>query len=176
MMKNRPVISWFGIGLVIIGGALLLSRLNVLDIRFSSIFWAVVAVFGLLTTTRGFTANYRWKIFWGTLCFLYGLFFFLRTTDVVELRGHIFLPVSFLVFGVAFFMMYLNDVQEWFFLVPAALLGGSGALFILADMDYLSYWDVYDTIHTYWPIILILLGLAFIFRRRNSQPTQNVVS
>jgi peptidoglycan/LPS O-acetylase OafA/YrhL len=136
-----------------------------------------VAVFGLLAATRGFSANYRWKIFWGTLCFLYGLFFFLRTTDVVQLHGHIFLPVSFLVFGVAFFMMYLNDMKEWFFLVPAVLLGGGGVLFILADMDYLSYWDVYDTVHTYWPVILILLGLGFIFRRRNTPPPpQNVAS
>lgn len=173
MTNGRPFISWFGIALVIIGGALLLTKLNILDVRFSTIFWAVFSLFGLLSTIRGFSMNIRWKIFWGTLSFLYGLFFFLRASDLVELHGHIFLPVTFLVFGVAFLMMFLNDTKEWFFVIPALFLGGAGTLFILADLDYFSYWDMYDTIHLYWPLILIILGLGFIFRRRNSQPSGN---
>lgn len=176
MTNHKPVISWFGIALVIIGGALLLAKLNVLDVRFSTVFWGVVTVLGLVAATRGFASNFRWKIFWGTLCFLYGLFFFLRTSEVVDLRAHMFVPASFLIFGVAFLMMYMNDMKEWFFLIPAAVLGGAGALFVLADLDYVSYWDVYDTIHRYWPVVLILLGLAFIFRRRNSHQPENPAS
>jgi len=169
MTNNKPVTSWFGIALVIIGGALLLTKLNIIDVRFSTIFWVVFSMFGLLSTIRGFSMNIRWKIFWGTLCFLYGLYFFLRASDLVELRNHIFLPVTFVVFGVAFLMMFLNDTKEWFFVIPALFLGGAGTLFILADLDYFSYWDMYDSIHRYWPLILIILGLGFIFRRRTTQ-------
>ncbi len=176
MTTNKSAIPWFGFALVIIGAALLLTKLHVIDVKFSTIFWAVVSMFGLVAAARGFAANYRWKIFWGTLWFLYGLFFFLRTSDIADIRGHIFIPASFLIFGVAFFMMYSNDVREWFFLIPAVVLGGAGAIFILADLDYVSYWEVYDTVRMYWPIVLIVFGLGFIFRRKNSQPPHNVVS
>lgn len=42
----------------------------------------------------------------------------------------------------------------------AIILIGIGALFILQDIYYIRFRD-------YWPVILILLGIAFIFRQRS---------
>jgi hypothetical protein len=169
MSINKSPVSWFGIALVIFGAGLLLNRLNILDVRFSTIFWCVISLLGLVTAARGFSGNVRWKIFWGTLWFLYGMFFFLSTSELVETRGYTFVPASFLILGIAFLMMYFNNVQDWFFLVLAVVFGGIGTLATLAELDYLSRWELHDALQMYWPIILILFGLAFILRRRNSQ-------
>ena len=176
MDTKKPSISWFGIALVIVGAALLLIRLHVLDIKFSTIFWGVVSVFGLVAVTRGFSSNYRWKIFWGTLMFLFGVFFSLGSAGLIENHGHMFPSAFFLIFGIAFLMMYFNDVHEWLFLVPGLMFAGVGTLLILAEFEYLTHSDIFEAIHLYWPVVLIVVGVAFIFRRKNSRRSEQVAS
>ena len=181
--SNKVGVSRFGIILVVVGAILLLDRFQVIDVDFGTVFWPLVMLFGLMGVARGFSQNRRGKIFWGTLWFLYALFFLLRSSDFVEVEGHMFFPASFLIIGIAFLMMYLNNFQDWFFLIPAGVFGGLGALFILANYDVISYWDLRESVHQYWPLALILFGFAIIMRRRNhSGPTvpppsaNNVVS
>ena len=166
MRKSYSPISWFGLALVVIGAVILLGKFHVLHIAFSTIIWPILMVLGLIGVGRGFTQNRRGKIFWNTVWFLYGLYFFLRSSDFLEIRTHLIVPATFLIFGIAFLMTYLNNVKDWFFLVPALLAGTVGTLFLLADLDYLSYWDVAESIRTYWPVVLILFGLVFLFRRK----------
>ena len=158
--------SWFGIALVIVGGALLLDRFNLVEVDFATIFWPLVMLFGLVAAGRGFSLNKRGKVFWGTIWFLYGLFFYLRSADFVDVPSRMLLASSFLIFGIAFFMMFLNNIQDWMYLIPATILSALGVLFILARYDLISYWELRESIHLYWPVALILFGLAMILRRR----------
>lgn len=176
MTKKQSSVSIFGIILVIVGTLILLSRFHILHLAFWTIFWPAIMILGLIGVGRGFAQNRRGKIFWSTVWFLYGLFFFLRTSDFFEVHTHMIVPATFIVFGIAFFMTYLNNVKDWFFLIPAFISAGVGTLFILADLDYLSYWEVADSVHTYWPVVLILFGLIFIFRRKQITDTQQPVS
>ena len=175
-MGKKIPISWFGLALIIIGAALLLDRLNVVEIHFSTVFWPIVMVLGLMSVGRGFGQNRRGKIFWGSVWFLYGLFFFLRSSDFVELRGHMFVPATFLIIGIAFLMMYFNNLKDWFFLLSSLIFIGIGMAYICAELDYLSYWDLHDALRVYWPVILILFGLTFIFRRRHRDHSENIAS
>lgn len=163
--------SWFGIALVIIGAALLLDRFDLVQFDFSTIFWPLVMLLGLVAAGRGFSLNKRGKIFWGTIWFLYGLFFYLRSADFVDVPSRMLMASSFLIFGVAFFMIFLNNIQDWVYLIPATILSALGVLLILARYDLISYWELRESIHLYWPIALILFGVGMILRRRTRDDT-----
>ena len=157
---------WIGVVLIVIGGALLINRLGIFHIGYSYILWSLIIIFGVVEVTRGFSGSHSGRIFLGTVMFLYGLYFLLRATDYVELRGHMLIPATFIIMGFAFIMMYLNNLKEWAFLIPAVILVGVGGAYILSDVGYLYPWEVRETVRLYWPVGLILIGVAIVFRRR----------
>lgn len=159
-------VSWFGLILIIFGLVLLLDKLNVINIAFSTVFWPVMTLVGLVTAASGYSRNRRGKIFGGTILFLYSLYFFLRSQDFIEFRGHLFLPATFFIIGVGFLMMYLQNFRDWYLLIPALIFAGVGAAFILAEFGYLYWWDVSMALADYWPVILIVIGLAILLKRR----------
>ena len=165
---------WFGIVLIVFGSVLLLKKFDVVDIRFSQVLWPMMMLAGLVSVTRGFTRAKRGKVFGGTMMFMYGLFFFLRTFDSVDLPWYLFFPASLVITSIAFFMMYLQNIRDWYLLVLSLFIGGVGVAFAMTEYGYLYGWDVVDFIHLYWPIVLIVIGLGIIFRRRadNNQPVQ----
>jgi len=173
MSNGRKGIPWFGVALVVVGVAILLQKLHVVEVEFGMVFWPLLMLLGLVGVARGFALGARGKIFWGTVGFLYALFFLLRSLDFVEIRPHMFLPATFLVFGIAFLMLSVNTFRDWYFLIPAAILGGTGAMFLLAEYGYLYYWDVWQAVRLYWPAVLILFGLGIILKRRPGQTSNS---
>lgn len=161
-------IPWFALFLIVIGTILFLNKLDVLEIEFASIFWPLAMLFGISKVVIGFSKDKRGLIFLGTVVFLYGLFFFIRSLDFIEIHSHLFLPATLLICGVAFLMIYLQNLRDWPLLIPAVILGGLGSAFILTELGYLTRWEIQEMIHLYWPIALILVGLGIIFRRKAS--------
>ena len=160
----------FAAALIIVGGLLLLRNLDILTLRFSNFFWPLIMILGLVGVGRGFSSDRRGKIFWSTVVFLYALFFFLRSLDSIEVRGHLFIPASFLIFGLAFLMMYLANVREWPLLIPSLVLLGLGSIFVLDEYGYVDGWEVWYSVRQYWPIAIILFGLGILLRRRSLPP------
>ncbi len=76
-MRNNNI-SWFGIALIVFGALLLLIKTDVLDFEFSQAIWAGLMLLGLGLVTQGFSRDKRGKVFWGTILFLYSLYFFLQ--------------------------------------------------------------------------------------------------
>ena len=159
----------FGIALIIVGAVLILDKFDVFDVDFSTVLWSLMMLFGLVGVGKGFSSNRNGKILFGTLVFLYSLFFLLYTSDNLNIDGYLIIPSTFLIFGVAFLMMYVNNFRTWYYLIPALFLSGTGAAFILAELGYLYRRDVWDAVRLGWPLILILIGVAVILRRRRIQ-------
>jgi hypothetical protein len=169
-MKERKLrLSWLGLGLILFGTVLLLRKLGYIDIAFHHIFWGLVMLWGIVSVSRGFAYDRRGSIFFGTVVFLYGLLFLLRSLESIDVHFYMFFPAAFLIFGIACLMMYLHDMRDWFLLVPTLFLCGAGVLLLLPEFGYMYRWEVWEFVHLYWPVGLILLGLAILFRRRVSQ-------
>jgi|WetSurMetagenome_2_1015567.scaffolds.fasta_scaffold597402_2 hypothetical protein len=166
MSKTAQKISWFGIVLIVIGLAMLLDRFDVFNLRFSTIFWPMVSLCGLVLVGRGYAQERRGRVFWGTVLFLYGIFFVLRSIDYFEIYGYTFFPASFLVFGLAFFMMYLCNFRDWPLLIPSMILLGIGSLILMNEYGFLYPYEVFDIIHMYWPVALILFGVGLMLRKK----------
>jgi hypothetical protein len=175
--NNSVRISWFGIVLIVLGLIMLLDRFHLVMISFGTVFWPLVMLLGIVTVVRGFSDNRTGKIFWGTVMFLFALFFFLRSSEYFEVRAHVFPPALFLIFGIAFLMTFVNNVREWYMLIPAIAFGGIGVFLILVEYGYIYRWDaweVWNATRLYWPILVILFGLALMLRRSGRTNSHHV--
>ncbi len=173
MEKTASRIPWFGVALILFGALLLVSKLNFVRISFHQVFWPVVMLLSLVGVGRGFAQGRRGKIFFGTVVFLYSVFFLLHSIDQLDIGGHLIIASTFVIFGAAFFMLWCNDFRDWFHLVPAILLGGVGAAFLGSELGYFSHWEVLDVVRLYWPLGLILFGAGMILRKRMHAPDQS---
>ncbi|HUL42867.1 MAG TPA: DUF5668 domain-containing protein [Bacteroidota bacterium] len=166
MSNGKQKIPWLGIALIVFGAAILLRKFHFIELEYWSIFWPLLMLMGLVIAGRGFSANRHGKIFWGTVLFLFSLFFLLRAGDIMDVSAYLFPPSVFLIIGLAFLMLFLNNVREWYFLLLASVFGGIGSLLLLANYGYLYYWDVWELLRTYWPVVLIFLGVGLLLKRR----------
>jgi hypothetical protein len=172
MMKNS--ISWIGLALVLLGIFLLLDRLNILEFHFSTIFWPLVMLLGLVGVGKGFADSKGGKIFFGTVFFLYGLYFFLWSSDFLEFHGYLFVSSTFLIIGIAFLMLFINNFRNWFLLIPALFFIGVGIAFVMTELGYLYRWEVWDAVSTYWPLVLVLFGISLILRRKCKSEAESI--
>ena len=178
-MQATPIrFPWLGLLLILVGSALLLEKTHVLHFGFARVFWAGAMVYGAVHAAHGFSLNAKSKIFWGTLLFLYSVYFFLRTLESVEFRSHLFIPVTMVIVGAGFFMVSLNNIparvrsgggwREWSTLFLALGLMGLGGAVILGKFEYIDFSDVWQAVRHYWPVVLILAGLSLILRRKGT--------
>jgi hypothetical protein len=171
--------------LILVGSALLLEKIHVLHFGFARVFWAGAMIYGAVQAAHGFSLNAKSKIFWGTLLFLYSVYFFLRTLESVEFRSHFFIPVTMVIVGGGLFMLSLNNIparlrspalttksggvwREWSTLFLALGLMGLGGAVILGKLEYIDFSDIWHTIRHYWPVVLILAGLSLILKRKGT--------
>ena len=157
--------SWPGIGLVLVGTTMLLDRFTVIRFEWMTVLWAVVAVFGLVKAVDGFAKRRSSKVFWGTFFFLLGVYATLRHLDIVELRSYWWPPAVLLIIGFSILMMYVSSPRDWHLLVPAILCLGVGSAVVLAELGFIYRYDVSEAVRMYWPVGLILFGLALVLRR-----------
>lgn len=167
-MPSQQKIPVFGILLLVVGAALLLEKLEVIEFGWSRILWAAVALLGAAIVIRAFVQDGRGRIFWGTVLFLYGLYFFMRSLHLVEGQFTVFMPASMTILGFAFLMLFVSDPKDWHLLIPSVILLGFGGAFMLTEVGYIRRWEMWDTVRTWWPLILVLVGLSLILRRRRA--------
>jgi hypothetical protein len=158
-------VSWLGAGLVVLGLAMLVDRLNLVRFGWETALWLLLAVYGAVKAVDAFGKKKAGRVFWGALFFLFGSYSLLRDLGVVELHSSWMLPHVILIVGLSFLMMYASSPREWHLLVPTLAFLGLGVVMILTDYGYLYRYEVVDALRVYWPVGLIMFGLALVVRR-----------
>ncbi len=166
--EQRNKVSLIGAILVLIGVALLLKQMHILDINGKKLLWIALTVYGGATVTRSFWYNVRHKIFWGSLCFFTGILFTLREYGLVHGSAPMFLPAVLVIFGFSFFVLFVFNVRDWHLLIPSILFAGLGASLMLTELKMLYAEQVWHVVKNYWPVALILMGGAMVLRKRNT--------
>lgn len=167
-METKPRIALFGILLVLVGVALLLEKLDLVQFGWTRILWAAVSLLGAAIVIRAFVSNGRGRIFWGTILFLYGLLFLLRSSQLLEIDFEVLMPASVIILGFGFLMLFVYDPKDWHLLIPSLILLTFGGAFMLTEVGIIRRWELWESIGTWWPLILILVGFSLILRRRKA--------
>jgi hypothetical protein len=166
--EQRNRVSLIGAILVLIGVALLLRQMNMLDISAKKLLWIALALYGGATVARSFYYNIRQKVFWGSLCFFTGILFTLREYGLVYGSAPMFLPAVLVIFGFSFLTLFIFNVRDWHLLIPSILFLGIGAALMLTELRLLYAEQVWHVLHNYWPLALILMGGAMLIRKRTA--------
>ena len=160
---NRfPII---GLVLVLLGVALLLNQMNVIHIGGMALVWLGLLTYGAAVVIRAFISSDRSKVFFGTLCFLVGILFFLRREGFIQGSFSIYFPAFIIVVGLAFFMLFIFNAKDWHLLIPSVIFLGLGAALMLTHLGYWYSRDVWRAIASYWPLLLIVFGGTMLLRR-----------
>lgn len=160
----------FGVLLIVVGTIILLSKFGFFELSFSDIFWPIISILGFFLVFIGYGEHNSGKIIWGTIFFLFGLFFFLKSIDVVYIPSSITLPVALYILGTAFMMAFFNSVKNWFLLIFVFIFYLLGSAFLLSYLGFWEKWEVWENLRIYWPIILVIIGLGLLLVKRKRSP------
>lgn len=159
-MNNSKVSLLPGFFLIGLGLILLIHKLNLFYLDWMRTYPIIFMLIGLTLFVSAILNKNRSAVFWGTIFFLFGFLFFLRNFDFIEYYYiHDIWPVFFIIFGIAFIVLFIVKPQDWGVLIPGALFLFLGISFLLRNFHY---WRVQEIIERYWPLLLILIGIGVI--------------
>jgi hypothetical protein len=125
--------------------------------------------YGAATVIRSFVVNDRRRVFFGTLCYLTGILFLLKKVEALHGGIELYFPAFLIIFGLSFFMLFVFNIKDWHLLIPAFIFGGLGAALMLTHLGYWYTTDVLHAIGSYWPILLIIMGVSMLLRRQRQR-------
>ena len=167
VLNREPRILIIGSLFIILGATLLLDRLDVMAFRWDKLFWIAAVLTGGFLTGDGFIRRKRGRLFWGSLLLFFSAFQTLTGLGVIERYGFYTLPALFIAFGLAFFCLYALEPREVTLLIPAILLCGAGTVSLLWWWEIVDMYEVRSIIRTYWPLVLVAIGVSIMVRRRS---------
>jgi hypothetical protein len=168
MEHSKMQFPWFGAGLIVVGAAMLLHRIGVVNFGWHAALWGIVALFGAFKLVTAFTTGRAGAAFWGTVLFVAGAYQAMEDLNLVYVSSYLLFPWTVVLVGVGFLMMFAVKPKNWHVLVPSVVFMGAGTLMVLSEMGYFDRWEVVDAFRQYWPIALILFGITLLLNRKSS--------
>ena len=152
-----------GIILIIVGGLIILHKLDIFHIYWRDIYPVLFIGLGLWFFLNVFVKKQRGLAFPGTLFLLLGLFFVLRNYHIFY-RFYIdeYWPIFLIILGLAFVVQFLFRPQDWGILIPGTIFLVIGLAFLARTMHWLLPYEIEFYFEKYWPVLLILIGLGII--------------
>jgi hypothetical protein len=158
IMSNHKHSIWPGLILIIIGALLLVHKLTPYSFGWYEIYPLILIALGALIFVSVIGKRDKGAVFFGTIFFLLGLFFFLRNYDIIPYyyMREVW-PTFLIILGLAFGSIFITKPSDWGVLIPAGIFLFLGVVFLLRKL-HVIYWDIGDIIADYWPVILIIIG------------------
>ena len=163
-MKTSDMI--IGIGLVILGVLFLSENFGYVEFDFQNI-WPVFVLLAGISFGLGYfqdRKNYG-LLMPASILIIYGLLFLYCSVEGWYVMSDLW-PVFIIGPGIGFFMMYLFGGREKGLLIPASILTGIAALFMISHS---GFWR-------FWPIGLIIVGIVLIGRHFYTQKEDKAAS
>jgi len=152
--------------LILVGLILLLDRLDLFYFRWNRLFWIVAACLGGFFVVDGFLRKLRGRVFWGSMMFFVSAYYIMLQWRIIDRYSFYTVPAFLIAIGLSLVMLYLYEPREVALLIPAILFVGTGTAAILWWWEVIDWWDVRHAIRTYWPLLLVFLGVGLIVRRK----------
>ena len=151
-----------GIILIFIGSLLLINKITPYYFSWYEIYPLILIGIGLLLIFSILNKVDKGAIFPGTILLLVGVFFFLRNYDIMPYYYlSDFWPIFLIIFGLAFFAVFVTKPSDWGVLIPGCLFLFLGVIFFL-KIYRIIYWEIWEIVGQYWPVILIVIGGSII--------------
>ena len=174
-MRRRSGNYVLALFLIVLGGWLMADSLGVRLPGLAQLWPIFPTVIGLamLMQSAGSSPHDEGLVFVGVASLLTGAFLFLFTLGVLSWREmFVYWPAFPLIGGASFFALYLaGGMRDQTLLVPAFAAGGVGVIALPFILGAVGNTFLNQAVRL-WPVLVVILGLAFLFRpaRRVDEP------
>jgi hypothetical protein len=150
-----------GILFIIIGIALFLDKLAVWQLEWYTVYPVLLIALAVLAGYSTFKGNTS-SVFWAVTLGILGVAFALRNYALIPYyHTEELWPLFVLAPGIGFLSLYIVRPTDWGVLIPGSLLTFFGLITLLRTLGY--SWYVIHSVQTYWPLILIVIGLGLLY-------------
>ena len=157
---NRSYI--FPILLILIGTFLLLAEFSLIELSRPYIFILIFIVISGLLYRKAFYSPEKKGILGGTFFLLMAITLILMDKGVVPTVNMVGFPMIFINLGLANLVYFLFARTHFSNLTFGIIFILASAPFLLHYYSYIPYWRLFDTLETYWPLLLITLGAGLL--------------
>ncbi len=176
-MDKRKVSAW---SLIIIGATLLAMQLGILMPSRSTVVILISIFIGSLFFSRGLRHAKHKGILGGSFFLLLALTLLLMKFGVLPSDDQLGVALIILDLSAANFIYYLFQKEYISNIIVGFLLLIVGLIVFIDYYDVLPLWLTVDLLQTYWPVILIVIGVILLLksnlnnRNKTTDLTQNI--
>lgn len=149
-----------GILFIVVGLWLFARRFHFLSPYSFHIYPILLLLFALFLFIETGRRRHSGPLFWGVVILIIGGFYSLRNYEIIP---HFYLdeywPIFLVAPGMGFFALFVFHPRDWGVLIPAVLFLFFGVGFSLQTFNG-YFWEWERIMVTYWPVILIIIGLG----------------
>lgn len=159
----NKIVKLSGIILITFGLFLLFEKFNIIHFSIKYMFYAGMICIGFFWFFTSSNSGKRYQTFFSVILFLFGILFFSTELIQINVTSRILFFSSFFASGIAFLMIFFENIKYYWFLFVAVLLILIGLLpfFGLIKIPVIYNINISDIL-TYWPFLIILAGILYI--------------
>ncbi|MBD3226380.1 MAG: hypothetical protein GF313_16745 [Caldithrix sp.] len=158
-MQSGRIAGWI---LIIVGILIILYNYDIVYLTTGNILTFGLIGLGLISFIKGLTHAQRKGVLIGSFMTLFGISLLFMKYRFIPIDGDLATSAFFISLGVGnfiYFALSRNSVNN---IVFGAIFIMIGIPFFLKHYYYIPHWQIREIFSTYWPVILILIGLGMV--------------
>ena len=145
--------------------SLMLKLLGFLEISLGEIVGYGLIFYGISIVYLAFGRGHRISLFIGAVFFLIGIVLFIVNNFIIFWNIQLFYPVALFIAGIAFIMLFLDDMSKKKpFIIGTVLIFTGMIISIFSGHFNLQLFNesLLNVAVSYWPVALIVAGILFL--------------
>jgi cell wall-active antibiotic response 4TMS protein YvqF len=150
--------------LIAVGSLLFLEQIDILYLSARDYYIYGAIIGGILWLINGVNRDDKKGVLAGSFFFSFGIVLWLMRNYYFVRSDEFGIASFFLCLALANFVYYIfkrNSTNNVIFGVIFGVLGGG---FLLSHLDYYPLWRFFDHIEQYWPVAIIVFGIAILYK------------
>jgi hypothetical protein len=160
---------WPGIVLIFIGVLLLLDEAAMVSLRWADFFSYGLILIGVTMLVNGLERPEKKGVLGGTFFLCFGIMLALMRNRILIRDDEFGAAIFFLSLALANLVYFMVKGYRWSNFTWAIIFAVVGGLVLISYYGYYPSWYIYELIESYWPVILILLGVTILLRGLKKQ-------
>jgi len=153
---------FFPITLIVIGALLLLNQFYLIEFSRPYIFIIGFAILGAVLIRKAFLNPTRKGLLGGSFFLLLAIELLLMDFGYIPVYDALIFPMLLIPLGISNLVYYSFNRTSFTNVTFGIIFTLAGLPFLVFHFGSISYWEISDTISTYWPVLLITAGLGFL--------------
>jgi len=152
----------FPVTLIITGILLLVNQFELIEFTRPNMIIGGSTIIGLVLLRKAFLTPARNGLFGALFFIILAIEFLMLNLGYLPMDDYLIVPIILFPLGMANLVFYLFTRKNFTNITFGLIFLIATSPFLLSHYGYISYWEISNTVSTYWPVLLITAGLGFL--------------